>query len=217
MGLGLLQFGWQLTTPSPPLQHGGCRMAGKGQPPPAARQSLPTPQHPGVKRGGRSAVTVPLPSPTCQSSTQHAPPPATILHDMFSTCVTKGIAAKLVYKTVGGKVETSLFCSTAAATPAAAASISQKKGRKHPDNERRKMRREAWQQRRCVSQPGIVRAASSRAAAVVSEEEYSFEARTAAAASSAQEQAAPVTVSTAPATAAATPLHAWAWKIIMDY
>jgi hypothetical protein len=60
--------------------------------------------------------------------------------------------------------------------------------------------------------PGIVRAASSKAAAVVSEEDYSSEARTAAAASSTQEQAAPGTVSTAPATAAATPLHAWAWE-----
>jgi hypothetical protein len=138
---------------------------------------------------------------------------------MFSTCVARGIAAKLVYKTVGGKVETSLFCSTAAATPAAAtpaaaaASISQKKGRKRPDNERRKMRREAWQQRRCVLQPGIVRAASSRAAAV-SEEDLSPVARSAAAASSTPEPAAPGTVSTAPATATAatTPPHAWAWE-----
>jgi hypothetical protein len=69
---------------------------------------------------------------------------------MFSTCVARGIAAKLVYKRVDGKVETSLYCSTAAATPAAAASGSQKKRRKRPDNERRKMRREAWLQRRTV-------------------------------------------------------------------
>jgi hypothetical protein len=54
---------------------------------------------------------------------------------MFSTCVARGIAAKLVYKTVGGKVETSLYCSTAAATTtAAAANGSQKKRRKRPDN-----------------------------------------------------------------------------------
>jgi hypothetical protein len=57
---------------------------------------------------------------------------------MFSTCVARGIEAKLVYKTVVGKVETSLFCSTAAAAPAATTSVSQKKGRKHPDNERQK-------------------------------------------------------------------------------
>jgi hypothetical protein len=58
---------------------------------------------------------------------------------MFSACVARGIAEKLVYKTVGGKVETSLHCSTALATPAAVASGPQKKGRKCPDNERRKM------------------------------------------------------------------------------
>ena len=217
--------------------------AGKGQPPPAARQILPTPQQPGVKRGGRSAATAPLLPPASQSSTQHAPPLATILHDMFSTCVARGIAAKLVYKTVGGKVETSLFCSTAAATPAAAtpaaaipaaatpaaaiptaatpavatpaaaASISQKKGRKRPDNERRKMRREAWQQRRCVSQPGIVRAASSKAAAV-SEEDFSSVARTAATASSMQELAAPGTVSTAQQQHLHMPGRG---RIVMDY
>jgi hypothetical protein len=184
-------------------------MVGKGQPPPAARPSLPIPQQPGVKRGGRSAATEPLSPPTSQSSQQHTPPPATVLHDMFSTCVARGIAAKLVYKTVGGKVETSLFCSTAVAAPAAATSVSQKKGRKRPDNERRKMRREAWFQRRCVSQAEIVKAVSSAAAATVSEEEFS-----AAAASSTHESAAPGTVSTAPATAAAAamPPQAWAWE-----
>ncbi len=124
---------------------------------------------------------------------------------MFSTYVARGIAAKLVYKTVGGKVETSLFCSTAVAATAAAASVSQKKGRKRPDNERRKMRREAWLQK-CVSQAGIVKAVSS-AAAAVSEEDFS-----AAAASSTHESAAPGTVSTAPATAAAMAPQAWAWE-----
>jgi hypothetical protein len=49
---------------------------------------------------------------------------------MFSTCVARGIAGKLVYETVGGKVETSLYCSTAAATPTAAAIGFQKKRRK---------------------------------------------------------------------------------------
>jgi hypothetical protein len=83
---------------------------------------------------------------------------------MFSTCVARGIAAKLVYKTVGGKVETSLYCSTAAATAAAAASGSQKKRRKRPDNERRKMKREAWLQRRTVSRPDNVSAATAAAA-----------------------------------------------------
>jgi hypothetical protein len=58
------------------------------------------------------------------------------MKNMFNTCVVRGIAAKLVYRTVGGKVETSLYCSTA--TPAApvveAASILPKRGRKRPDN-----------------------------------------------------------------------------------
>ncbi len=69
------------------------------------------------------------------------------------------------------------------------------------------MRREAWLQRRCVSQAWIVKAVSS--AAAVSEEEFS-----AAAASSTHESAAPGTVSTAPATAAAAamPSQAWAWE-----
>jgi hypothetical protein len=53
---------------------------------------------------------------------------------MFSTCVARGIAAKLVYKTVGSKVEMSLYCSTAAV------SASNKQGRKRPDNERRSER-----------------------------------------------------------------------------
>jgi hypothetical protein len=105
---------------------------------------------------------------------------------MFSTCVARGIAAKLVYKTVGGKVETSLYCSTSASTPSAAANISQKKGRKRPDNERRKMRREAWLQRRTVSQQDLVNTAATAASAL--EERLSSRVYTAAvAATSAKE------------------------------
>ncbi len=141
-------------------------MAGKGQPPPAVRPSLPTPQQPGLRRGGRSAAAPPFP-PISQAREQHTSPPATVLHNMFSTCVARGIAAKLVYKTVGGKVETSLYCSTAASTPAAVAAArrSQKKGRKRPDNERRKMMREAWLQRRSVSRPDLLSTAATAAAA----------------------------------------------------
>jgi hypothetical protein len=98
-------------------------MEGKSQPQPAEWPRHPTPQLPGARRGGRSAAaatTVLQPPPISQSSQQHTPTPATILHQMFSTCVVRGIAAKLVYKTVGGKVETSLYCSTAAATATAA-------------------------------------------------------------------------------------------------
>jgi hypothetical protein len=149
---------------------------------------------------------------------------------MFSTCVERGIAAKLVYKTVGGKVETSLYCSTAAATPTAAANGSQKKRRKRPDNERRKMKREAWLQKRTVSRPDHVSAASPSAAATA--------ATAATAAATALEEvvlssgvkaatlaatltqdpgqgggpAAPGTASTVPATAAATSPRAWAWE-----
>jgi hypothetical protein len=158
--------GWQvISPPSPPGDQEGCSMGGTGQPPPEARPHVPTPQLPGVRRGGRSvaaaAATVLLPPPISQASHQHAPPSATILHQMFSTCVVRGIAARLVYKTVRGKVETNLYCSmAAAASPATAASGSQKKGRKRPDNERRKMRRESWLQRRTVLQPDYVSAAS---------------------------------------------------------
>jgi hypothetical protein len=75
---------------------------------------------------------------------------------MFNICVTRGIAAKLIQKTVDGKVEVSLHCSTmvpaaaaeASAASAAAASaatgVTPKQKRKRPDNERRRMRREAW-------------------------------------------------------------------------
>jgi hypothetical protein len=157
---------------------------------------------------------------------------------MFSTCVARGIAAKLVYKTVGGKVETSLYCSTAASTPAAAAAArrSQKKGRKRPDNERRKMRREAWLQRRTVSRPDLVSTAVTAAAAATAvataaatsaaataatalEESLSSGVCTSAvAATSGQEAgqaggpAAPGTALTVPVMTAATPPRAWAWE-----
>ena len=225
------------SSPSPlPRQPGGCGMAGKGQPPPAVRPSLPTPQQPGVRRGGRSAAAPPFP-PISQAREQHTSPPATVLHNMFSTCVARGIAAKLVYKTVGGKVETSLYCSTAASTPAAAAAAaaarrSQKKGRKRPDNERRKMRREAWLQRRTVSRPDLVSTAVTAAAAATAaatsaattaatalEESLSSGVCTSAvAATSGQEAgqaggpAAPGTALTVPVMTAATPPRAWAWE-----
>jgi len=139
---------------------------------------------------------------------------------MFSTCVASGIAAKLVYKTVGGKVETSLYCSTAAATPAAAASGSQKKRRKRPDNERRKMKREAWLQKRTVSRPDNVCAATAATAATALEEVVLSSGVKAAAVAATLTQdpgqgggpAAPGTASTVPATAAASSPRAWAWE-----
>jgi len=108
---------------------------------------------------------------------------------MSSTCVARGNAAKLVYKTVGGKVETTLYCSTEASTPAAEASRSQKKGRKYPDNERRKMRREAWLQRRTVPRPDfeITEATEATAASALEESLSSGASPAAVAATSAQE------------------------------
>jgi hypothetical protein len=138
---------------------------------------------------------------------------------MFSTCVARGIAAKLVYKTVGGKVETSLYCSTASATStaAAAAHVPQKKGRKRPDNERRRMRREAWQQRRFSSKPASETIAPTAAAvSTVSEKDCSTAATETAARATAVvktvqclAQAAQGAATAAPSTAAATPPRGW--------
>jgi hypothetical protein len=187
-------------------------MEGKGQPPPAAWPRHPTPPLPGARRGGRSAAaaaTVLPPPPSKPASRQHAPPPATILYDIFSTCVAKGIAANLMYKTVGGKVETSLYCSTA--TPAAAAaSVTPKNSRKRPDNERRRMRQEAWRQRFSTGAGSAAEAAAEAAAVAAAP----------AAAAPAPEvtssqivrPAAPGESTAAPAIAAVTPQRAWVWE-----
>jgi hypothetical protein len=99
--------------------------------------------------------------------------------------VARGIAAKLVQKTVGGKVEVSLHCSTmtpasaaaaaasaaasaaaasSAASAVAAAGVTTKRKRKQPDNERRRTRREAWRQR-CLAAALAAKSASGSAAA----------------------------------------------------
>jgi len=191
-------------------------MAGKGQqPPPAVQPRHPMPHLPGVVRGGPYAAgqtaTVVPPPPNNHSSKQHAPPPATILHQMFSTCVARGIAAKLVYKTVGGVVETSLFCS--APSTAAAASSSSKQGRKRPDNERRRLRRNAWLQRRNSSKPGMGTAAST--ATAPGEEVVLSSAAVAATAVRSRalvQSAAHGAAAVATEAAAATPPQAWAWE-----
>jgi hypothetical protein len=196
-------------------------MEGKGQPPPASWPLHPTPQLPGARRGERSAAaaTALPPPPSKPASRQHAPPPAIILYEIFSTCVAKGIAAKLVYKTVGGKVETSLYCSKA--TPAAA-SVTPKNSRKRPDNERRRMRREAWRKRfstgagSAAAAPAAAAAPSSAAApaAAAPAAAAPVAAAPAAAVTSAQivRPAAPGAATAAPATAAVTPQRAWAWE-----
>jgi hypothetical protein len=195
-------------------------MVGRGQPPPALHPRHPNPTLPGVRaQSAAAAATVlppPLPNP---SSRQHAPPPATLLHQMFSTCVARGIAAKLVYKTVGGKVVTSLYCSSANATSAAAAAaahVPQKQGRKRPDNERRRMRREAWQQRRFSSKPASETIALTAAAvSTVSEKDCSTAAKETAVVKTVQclaqaaMPAAQGAATAAPSTAAATPPRGW--------
>ena len=190
-----------VTIPPPPLgDQEGRGLAGIGKEH-AARPRHPTPHLPGARRGGRSAATVLPPPPTNTSSQQQTPLPATILLEMFDKCVARGIAAKLTYKTVGGRVETSLFCSTASAAAAADTFTSRKKGRKRPENERRKARREAWLQRRCALQSSATVVAVSEGRAAV-----------AAAATAPLEPAALETVSTAPATAAEMPSPVWAWE-----
>jgi hypothetical protein len=174
-------------------------MTGRGQPPSAARPGHLSPLLPGVRRRSAAPAAAHLPPlPTNPASSQHAPPPATVLKNMFSTCVARGIAAKLVYRTVGGKVETSLYCSTAtpAAPAAEAASVISKRGRNRPDNERRRMRREAWRKRYA--------ARTSSAAATAA-------ATTAPGPARCVRPAVSGGVSSAPPTAAAPPPHVWAW------
>jgi len=144
---------------------------------------------------------------------------------MFSTCVARGIAAKLVLKSVGGQVVTSLYCSSPSTTTSAA-STNQKKGRKRPDNERRRMRREAWLQRRHSSKPGpAVQTAAvtsavlfpeGEAAAVLAPEGTSAAASVQPSAQTfikVETPAALGTVSSVPdERATSTPPRAWAWE-----
>jgi hypothetical protein len=125
-------------------------MAGRAQLPSAAQPCHLTPLLPGL-RGRSAAAATGLSAPPFYSfGSQRSPHSATtILHEMFNTCVARGLTAKLIQKTVDGKVEVSLHCSTMtpAAASAAAAGVTPKRKRKRPDNERRRMRRKAWQQR----------------------------------------------------------------------
>ncbi len=174
-----------------------------------------------------TASVLPPPPPINPSSAQQATHPATILHQMFSTCVARGIAAKLVLKSVGGQVVTSLYCSSPS-TAASAACANWKQGRKRPDNERRRMRREAWLQRRHSSKPGPAAQTAAVVSAVpVPEGETTAAAAvlasegTAAAASGqhlaqslvhVKKPAALGTASAVPASAASTPPRTWAWE-----
>ena len=162
-------------------------MAGRAQPPSAAQPCHLTPLLPGLRGRSAAAATGLPPPPFYSVGSQHSPPSATILHEMFNTCVARGIAAKLIQKTVDGKVEVSLHCSTM--TPAAAASaaasaaaasasaaeaaagVTPKRKRKRPDNERRRMRREAWRQRcSAAAASAAAKSASGPAAAAATTE-----------------------------------------------
>jgi hypothetical protein len=168
-------------------------MAGMGQPPPAVRPRHLAPFLPGVRGRSAAAATGLPPPPINTVSSQCSPLPAAILHEMFNTCVAKGIVAKLVQKTVDGKVEISLHCSTmTSAAAAAAVSATPKRKRKRPDNERRKMRREAWRQR--FSPAAVAAAATSAPCPMMAAAAVPTE---------------PVPVQPA-ATAAAAPPQAWA-------
>ena len=156
-------------------------MAGRAQPPSAAQPCHLTPLLPGLRGRSAAAATGLPPPPFYSVGSQHSPPSATILHEMFNTCVARGIAAKLIQKTVDGKVEVSLHCSTmtpaaaaaasaaasaaAASAAAAAAGVTPKRKRKRPDNERRRMRREAWRQR-CSAAALAAKSASCSVAAL---------------------------------------------------
>ena len=162
-------------------------MAGRAQPPSAAQPCHLTPLLPGLRGRSAAAATGLPPPPFYSVGSQHSPPSATILHEMFNTCVARGIAAKLIQKTVDGKVEVSLHCSTmtpaaaaaasaaasaaAASAAAAAAGVTPKRKRKRPDNERRRMRREAWRQRcSAAAASAAAKSASGPAAAAATTE-----------------------------------------------
>jgi hypothetical protein len=99
---------------------------------------------------------------------------------LYKDCVARGIWAKLVFETSGGREEYSLFCSpqpreaataaatTAAATAAAASHRVGKKKRRPPNQRRReraRRRREAWIERRnCNSTISATTAAHTAAA-----------------------------------------------------
>ena len=105
----------------------------------AGGSTLPSPFPPptwaGVVRNGHPATR----QGSDPSSVQQGPSHATILQQMFQSCVARGIAARLEFKTVCGAVETRLVCQTSTA-----ASAPRKQGRQRPANQRRRQKREEW-------------------------------------------------------------------------
>jgi len=62
-------------------------MAGRAQPPSAAQPCHLTPLLPGLRGRSAAAATGLPPPPFYSVGSQHSPPSATILHEMFNTCV----------------------------------------------------------------------------------------------------------------------------------
>ena len=109
----------------------------------AGGSTLPSPFPPptwaGVVRNGHPATSQGSYPSSSSSSVQQGPSHATILQQMFQSCVARGIAARLEFKTVCGAVETRLVCQTSTA-----ASAPRKQGRLRPANQRRRQKREEW-------------------------------------------------------------------------
>ncbi len=111
----------------------------------AGGSTLPSPFPPptwaGVARNGHPATSQGSDpsSSSSSSSVQQGPSHATILQQMFQSCVARGIAARLEFKTVCGAVETRLVCHTSAAS-----SAPRKQGRQRPANQRRRQKHEEW-------------------------------------------------------------------------
>jgi hypothetical protein len=99
---------------------------------------FPPPTLAGVVSNGYPATSQGS-DPSSSSSVQQGPSHATILQQMFQSCVARGIAARLEFKTECGAVETRLVCQTSTA-----ASAPRKQGRLRPANQRRRQKREEW-------------------------------------------------------------------------
>jgi hypothetical protein len=125
----------------------------------AGGSTLPSPFPPptwaGLVRNGHPATSQGS-DPSSSSSVQQGPSHATILQQMFQSCVARGIAARLEFKTVCGVVETRLVCQTSTV-----ASAPRKQGRQRPANQRPRQKREEWLLRKKSTQT----AASTTAAA----------------------------------------------------
>ena len=142
----------------------------------AGGRTLPSPFPPptwaGVVRNGHPANSQGS-DPSSSSSVQQGPSHATILQQMFQSCVARGIAARLEFKTECGAVETLLVCQTSTA-----ASAPRKQGRQRPANQRRRQKREEWLLRKKSTQT----VASTTAAATTAGAEAAKAATAAAAA-----------------------------------